>query len=232
MLEVNNLHARYGLSRVLHGVSLALHPGEMVCLIGRNGVGKSTLLKAIMGLAERDQGRITLRGQDITGWPLHRLARNGVSFIPEDRGLFPSLSVEENLLTGTFAARGRKSLDLQAVYELFPQLRDRRRQPANSLSGGEQQMLAVGRALVSNPQLLLVDEFSEGLQPSMVSRIAAVIREINRRGVTMLLVEQNVRLALRLCQRGYVLEKGQVVHHGSAQDLLASERVLKKYLVI
>lgn len=233
LLEVRDLHGGYDGSRVLHGVSLHIAEGERVCLIGRNGVGKTTLLRSIVGLTQRDRGEVRFLGQDVTHWPLQRLARAGLAFVPEDRGIFTTLTVRENLVAGTYALPPGQRPDMDWLYELFPILRERRDQVAGSLSGGEQQMLTIARALVSRPRLLLIDEFSEGLQPSIVTHIAEVLEEVNRSsGTALLLVEQNAHLALSLCQRGYIMEKGQVVMSGETEELLQKTELLQQLLVI
>lgn len=231
MLEIENLYARRGGTSVLHGVSLRVDPGEMVALIGRNGMGKTTLLRSVLGLSEVTAGRIRLGGADVTATATHKIARRGVGVVPEGRGIFPSLRVSENLRMGLPDSRdvGRA---MQRVYARFPLLRERQSDRAGGLSGGQQQLLAIGRALVSQPRLLLVDEFSEGIQPNIVEEIGALLRSLNEEGVAVLLVEQNARLALQISRRGYILEKGRVVAEGQSQQLLEDEQALSHHLVI
>ncbi len=231
MLRVDSLHASYGRSMVLHGVSIVVDEGEVVCLLGRNGVGKTTLLRSIVGLVQVPEGKIHWRGEDTTGLEPFELARRGIGVVPEGRGIFPDLTVLENLKLGLANGRAGPRVP-DSIFEQFPLLLERRSQLAGTLSGGEQQMLAIARALVGQPALLLIDEFSEGLQPNIVQRIAEIIRETNRSGVSVLLVEQNARLALSIARRGYILEKGRVVHAGESDELLGDESALQRYLVV
>src|SRR6266851_2350923 len=213
LLAVEDIHSYYGKSHILHGVSLEVGRGEVVGLLGRNGVGKSTTLKAIAGLVHPSAGRVTFEGRPTTGMPAHRVARLGIGYVPEDRRIFPLLTVTENLRTGLDrhgVGKARKAELLDKVYQYFPILGERRRQPGGTLSGGEQQMLAIARALMARPRLLLLDEPSLGLAPLVVSRIFEVIRELNREGATILLVEQNAQMALKAAHRGYVLETGTI----------------------
>ncbi len=234
LLEVNDLHVHYGKSHVLHGASLAVDRGETVCLLGRNGVGKSTTLKSIMGLLGPSGGLVTFKGTPIAGWPPHRVARLGLGYVPEERRIFPTITVKENLLMGRKrAARGNGAgWTLERVYEFFPRLRERLRQRAGSLSGGEQQMLTIARTLMGNPELLLVDEPTEGLAPMIVEQVERILLEIHRGGTPILLVEQSMETALALAQRVYVMSKGQIVFSGSARDLEASTEVRKEYLEV
>ncbi len=216
----------------VRGVSIEVAAGEAVGLLGANGAGKTTILKAIMGLVAPAAGRIELAGQPLdrrSGW---ERARDGVAWVPEGRRLFPALTVEENLLAGAYHRRDRRAArrDLDRVYALFPVLRERRRQHARTLSGGEQQMCAIGRALMAAPRLLLVDEASLGLAPILVSRVFAAIERLVGEGLTMLLVEQNARQALRTVHRAYVLEAGRIAHQGRSADLLADTAIQKAYL--
>ncbi len=232
LLVVDGLHAHYGKSHVLHGVSLSVDRGEVVCLLGRNGVGKSTTLKAIMGLVRPSGGAVTFRGVPIAGLPPHRIARLGVGYVPEERRIFPTITVRENLLMGLKSGAGRDGWTLERVYEFFPRLRERQRQRAGTLSGGEQQMLTIARTLVGNPDLLLVDEPTEGLAPMIVEQVERVLAEIHRAGTAILLVEQGMETALSLAQRAYVMSKGRIVFSGSLADLQASEAVRRQYLEV
>jgi branched-chain amino acid transport system ATP-binding protein len=210
---------------------VAVEPGELVCLIGANGAGKTTTLRAITGLVRAAEGRIVYDGDDITRRRVHEIARRGLAMVPEGRGVFAQLSIEENLAMGAYARRDREvDSDVERVFALFPRLKERRRQTAGTLSGGEQQMLAIARALMSRPKLLLLDEPSMGLAPLMVEKIFEVIRRVASEGVTLLLVEQNARLALEVSHRGYVLEGGLVTMTGAARALLDDPRVRQAYL--
>ena len=232
MFETANLHVSYGKIRALHGVSIRVEPGEIVTLIGANGAGKSTFLKAVSGLVASASGEIYFEGERIDGRPGHAVAQRGVIQIPEGRRIFPLLTVAENLLMGAYFRRDQPAVrrDLDRVFETFPILLDRRRQLGGTLSGGEQQMLAFGRALMSRPKLLMLDEPSMGLAPVIVDKVFEVIRDINKQGVTILLVEQNARAALATATRGYVLETGRVLIEGATKKLLADDQVKKCYL--
>jgi len=226
LLEVKALEVHYGGIRAVKGIDLQVEQGELVCLIGANGAGKTTTLKAICRLLP-SSGKIAYAGSDITRAKVHELPRRGLVMVPEGRGIFPQLTVEENLAMGAYV-RGRA--DAERQYATFPRLKERRTQVAGTLSGGEQQMLAIARALMTEPKLLLLDEPSMGLAPMMVARIFEVVREIAKRGVTILLVEQNARLALELAHRGYVMESGAIAVSGSAKSLLEDARVKEAYL--
>lgn len=233
LLSVTGLSAGYGRTMVLHGVDLAVGRGEMVTLIGANGAGKSTLLKAVVGSVDVTAGSVVYDGVDVTRRPPERLLRDGVSLVPEGRLLFGPMSVRENLELGAYAARPRAQAvrdGLARVHELFPVLAQRRDQPAATLSGGEQQMLAIGRALMSAPRLLLLDEPSLGLAPKVIAEIFAALDVLKADGVTILLVEQDARLALRHAHRGYVMNTGAIVMDGPADELAADERVSRIYL--
>ena len=232
LLQITGLEVRYGGIRAVKGIDLEVGEGEVVCLIGANGAGKSTSLRALTGLVPVANGTIRYAGRDITGMPLHRRARLGMALVPEGRGVFPRLTVAENLSMGAYARTDGAGVaqDLERVYGLFPRLQERAGQGAGTLSGGEQQMLAIGRALMSRPRLLLLDEPSMGLAPLAVQTIFETIRLIAGQGTTLLLVEQNARLALEASHRGYVLEGGRIVHQGDAADLLASPKVRAAYL--
>jgi branched-chain amino acid transport system ATP-binding protein len=226
LLEVKGLEVHYGGIRAVKGIDLEVAEGELVCLIGANGAGKTTTLKAICRLIP-SSGSVNYTGDDISHAKVHELPRRGLVMVPEGRGIFPQLTVEENLAMGAYA-RGGGSTEKQ--YATFPRLKERRTQVAGTLSGGEQQMLAMARALMGEPKLLLLDEPSMGLAPMMVARIFEVVREIAARGVTILLVEQNARLALEVAHRGYVMESGTVSLSGSAKSLLDDARVKEAYL--
>lgn len=230
LLELDDLHVHYGQVEALKGVSLTVGEGEIVTLIGGNGAGKTTTLKTISGLRPVTSGSIRYKGGDIAGVPAHQLVRMGLSQAPEGRGIFPGMTVMENLDMGAYARRGRSDEDLERVFQLFPRLAERRRQPGGTLSGGEQQMLAIGRALMARPQLLLLDEPSMGLAPKLVAQIFDIITEINRQGTTILLVEQNAAQALQRADRAYVLETGRVVRSADAAALLDDESVKAAYL--
>ena len=228
LLEVRGLEVHYGGIRAVKGVDLEVAEGELVCLIGANGAGKTTTLKAICRLVAARAKVISYAGQDISRSQVHELPRRGLVMVPEGRGIFPQLTVEENLAMGAYACGGSGNTDKQ--FATFPRLKERRTQVAGTLPGGEQQMLAIARALMGEPKLLLLDEPSMGLAPMMVARIFEVVREIAARGVTILLVEQNARLALELAHRGYVMESGEISLSGKAGELLDNPRVREAYL--
>jgi branched-chain amino acid transport system ATP-binding protein len=232
LLEIRALHVAYGDVEVLRGVELAVREGELVALLGANGAGKTTTLRAVAGLVPARSGEILLRGEPLTRVPAAARAELGVALVPEGRELWPQLTVEENLLLGAWArpARPRARANLERVHALFPRLLERRRQLAGSLSGGEQQMCAIGRALMSEPRLLILDEPSLGLAPIVVDQVFRVIAELHAAGMTVLLVEQNLRKALELAQRGTVLETGQVKLSGASADLLANPAIRAAYL--
>ncbi len=251
ILEVDGLDAYYGLSHVLFGVTLEAAPGEVVALLGRNGAGKSTTLRSIMGLLPPRAGRIVFRGQDITGWPPHRVCQLGVGFVPEDRRIFPDLTVRENLEVGRRRRRrgfpkppggggqGGSGWDSppdgwshERIYEFFPVLGERREQKGGTLSGGEQQMLAIARTLMGNPEILLLDEPSEGLAPVVVRALLDRLVALKGRGQTILLSEQNLRFATRLADRAYILEQGHVRYEGTIAALAADEAVRQAYLMV
>jgi len=232
LLRLEQLQVSYGGIRAVKGIDIEVNPGELVCLIGANGAGKTTTLKAITGLVRSAGGRIVYDGHDIGGLRVHEIARRGLALVPEGRGVFAQLTIEENLAMGAYARGNRAAVatDIDRAFTLFPRLKERRLQTAGTLSGGEQQMLALGRALMSRPKLLLLDEPSMGLAPLMVERIFEVVRTIAAEGVTMLLVEQNARLALETSHRGYVLEGGLVTVSGEAKSLLGDPRIREAYL--
>ena len=232
MLQLESLDVRYGGVQALRGVSLTVAPGEIVALLGTNGAGKTTALRAISGLVTPAGGRITWEGRRIDGLPPEAVVQAGVAHVPEGRQIFPELTVEENLLIGSFPRRRRSGVraEIAALYERFPPLGARRRQPGANLSGGEQQMLAIARALLAAPRLLLLDEPSMGLAPKLVEQVFAVVRSLNREGVTVLLVEQNARMALSVAHRAYVLETGSIVLSGEAAALRQNSEVQRRYL--
>jgi branched-chain amino acid transport system ATP-binding protein len=232
MLKVDSIDVFYGNIQALKGVSLEVKEGEIVTLIGANGAGKSTLLKTISGLLKPKQGDILYEGQSIAGKAAQTIVKQGISHVPEGRRIFANMTVEENLELGAFLRKDKHEIqqDFEKVYQLFPRLYERRKQLAGTLSGGEQQMLAMGRALMARPRLLLLDEPSMGLAPLLVKTIFRIIEEINSFGTTILLVEQNANMALSVADRAYVIESGRVVLSGSAEELNASEQVKKAYL--
>ena len=232
MLEVNDLHTYYGNIHALKGISLTVEQGEIVTLIGGNGAGKTTTLRTITGLIKPSQGHVLLDGEDLTPYKAHDIVYKGVAMIPEGRGIFARLTVDENLDLGAYSRkdRGQIGADLEKVYSLFPRLKERRKQVAGTLSGGEQQMLAIGRALMAHPRLLLLDEPSMGLAPILVEGIFNTVKDINKEGTTVLLVEQNALMALSIAQRGYVLQTGRIVLQDTATALQANELVQKAYL--
>ena len=230
LLEVSDIQVYYGKIAALKGVSLGVDAGEIVALIGANGAGKTTTLKTISGLRPLTSGSIRFDGRDISRMPGHQRVVAGIGQAPEGRGIFPGMSVQENLLMGSYAKKGRPDSGLAEVYELFPRLAERKHQAGGTMSGGEQQMLAIGRALMAQPKVLLLDEPSMGLAPILVAQIFTIISEINRRGTTVLLVEQNASQALRLADRAYVLETGRVVKSAPAGELLTDPEVQAAYL--
>ncbi|HET7277434.1 MAG TPA: ABC transporter ATP-binding protein [Dermatophilaceae bacterium] len=231
MLEIRDLVVSYGKIRAVKGISFTVDEGEVVTLIGTNGAGKTTTLRTISGLLRPTTGSISFMGNRIDSTAAHEIVSLGVAHSPEGRRIFPRLTVEENLMLGAFARRDREiGKDLKAAYELFPILGERARQPAGTFSGGEQQMLAMGRAMMSRPKLLMLDEPSMGLSPIMMKRIMTTVTTLQRQGTTILLVEQNAQAALNRATKGYVLEVGKIVLSGSGKELLASEDVRKAYL--
>jgi len=231
MLKVNNINVYYGSIHAIKDVSFEVHPGEIVTLIGANGAGKSTILQTVSGLLHSKTGSIEFLGNSLTGVPAHKIVSRGLAHVPEGRRIFLQMTVEENLEMGAFTRPGSEVDDSIAdVYERFPRLKERRKQIAGTLSGGEQQMLAMGRALMSKPQLLMLDEPSMGLAPLLVDQIFSIIKEMNDAGVTILLVEQNAQMALSVANRGYVLETGKIVTTDSAAALLENDAVKKAYL--
>ena len=232
MLKIDNIHVYYGAIHALKGVSLEVHKGEIVTLIGANGAGKSTTLRTVSGLLAPKSGGISFLGENIAGMPAHEIVKHGISQVPEGRRIFAEMSVQENLEMGAFTRKDKAGVekDFEIVYNRFPRLKERRKQQAGTLSGGEQQMLAMGRALMSRPKLLLLDEPSMGLAPLLIKEIFSIIVDINKAGTTILLVEQNANMALSIANRAYVLETGRITLSGGAKDLAASEEVRKAYL--
>ena len=232
VLELDDIHTFYGSIHALKGVSLKVHEGEIVTLIGANGAGKSTTLRSINGVTHPREGRITFQGRDITNAPPHTIVKMGIAQSPEGRRLFPRMSVLENLEMGAFQRTDRANFqeDMDRVFDLFPRLAERKQQHAGTMSGGEQQMCAIGRALMAHPKLLLLDEPSMGLAPIFVEKIFEIVREINEQGTPILLVEQNALMALQVAHRGYVLETGAIVLADTAENLRENETVQKAYL--
>jgi branched-chain amino acid transport system ATP-binding protein len=231
LLSLDNVTTYYGQMRILEGISLNVDQGELVCLLGGNASGKSTTLKTVLGIVRPRSGRVLLDGDDVTGWPVPRRIAKGIAIVPENRRLFGQMTVRENLEMGAVLRRGEKlDEDLDRVHSLFPRLLERRSQLAGTLSGGEQQMVAMGRALMSRPRLLLMDEPSMGLSPALVQQNFQIIKEVHESGVAVLVVEQNANMALSIADRGYVLSTGEIVLTGVAADLLRSEDLKRAYL--
>lgn len=232
MLRVDRLDAGYGEGLVLQDIGLEVDRGEVVALLGRNGAGKTTTMRCIVGLLGAWRGRIEFDGHDVTGRPPHRISQLGVSFVPDDRRIFPDLSVEENLEIARRAVDRDGEWDLDRVYELFPVLRDYRKRGGQQLSGGEQKMLATGRALVQNPKLLLMDEASEGLAPLIVQQFVEVLREISATGITIFLADQNVKFARRVANRGYIMDKGRIEHEDDMDAIWRDEDLVRRHLSV
>lgn len=230
ILTLTDVNSYYGNIHALKGITIDVKVGEVVTLIGSNGAGKSTTLRTISGLLAPRNGSVTYKGQEIAGTPAHKVAEMGIAQSPEGRRIFPRMTVLENLAMGAFVHGSPNPDDLDRVFDLFPRLKERTGQQAGTMSGGEQQMLAIGRALMQHPQLLLLDEPSMGLSPILVEQIFSIIKDINKQGTTVLLVEQNALMALAVANRGYVLQTGQIVLHDDAKALLANETVRKAYL--
>ena len=236
MLDVKDVVTSYGMIQALKGVSLTARPGEITCILGPNGAGKTTLLYTIAGILSPRAGSISLEGRELTGLPPHRIVASGVALVPENRLVFPHMTVRENLLAGAYGRLGREraavTAELEAMFSRFPILSQRKDQAAGTLSGGEQQMLAVARALMAKPRLLMMDEPSLGLAPMIVEQIFEIVATLNREGITVLLVEQNARLALAVAHRAYLLEQGRVAFHGTAAEVSANEAISRAYLGI
>jgi branched-chain amino acid transport system ATP-binding protein len=233
LLKVDKIHTFYGKSHILQGISLEMEKGGMVALLGRNGVGKSTTLKSIIGLTPPQRGSITFRGEDIVNLRPYKICRLGIGYVPEERRIFPHLTVRENLLVGIKVnQRVNNPWTIERVYSYFPQLEKRDKLKGGHLSGGEQQMLTVGRTLMGNPELLLVDEPTEGLAPLLVEMVVKILQEINREGISVLLVEQAMDVALQLAERTYVMSKGTIVFQGTPEELHGDKEIRKKYLEV
>ena len=232
MLEIKDLSVYYGVIQALKGISFEVNEGEVIALIGANGAGKTTTLHTVSGLIAPKSGSVIFEGQDITKTPAHKIVSMGMAHVPEGRRVFASLSVLQNLRLGAYTRNDKKEIEesLRKVYKRFPRLEERKNQPAGTLSGGEQQMLAMGRALMSNPRIILMDEPSMGLSPILVNEIFDIIKEVSAGGTTVLLVEQNAKKALSIADRGYVLETGRIVLEGKAQELLNNKSVQSAYL--
>ena len=230
MLKIDNLSVNYGGIKAVRNVSFEVPDGKIVTLIGANGAGKSTILRTITGLVHAASGSITYDGEELTKLPTHTIVTKGITLVPEGRHVFPDMTVLENLKIGAYLRKDNLNDDIEWVYSLFPRLKERNWQQAGTLSGGEQQMLAVGRALMSRPKLIMMDEPSLGLAPIIVKEIFNIIKEINKRGVTILLIEQNANIALHIADLAYVLETGTIALHGTGQELLANEKVKELYL--
>lgn len=233
ILDVKEVHTYYGASHVLHGVSFAVSKGEVVCLLGRNGVGKTTTLRSLLGLTPPKSGSILFKGIELAGKPTYAIVRMGIGYAPADRQIFPDLTTRENLEIAARAPQdGREPWTLEKVYDLFPALRGREGSKGMFLSGGEQKMLAIGRALMGNPELLILDEPSEGLSPVMVLSLVEAILRIKAQGVTLLIADQNVKFARKVADRGYIMEKGAVQYEGTMKDLWENEAIVRKYLAV
>ncbi len=231
MLEVEDLNAWYGKSHVLHGVSFRVQPGEIVALLGRNGVGRSTSIKAIMGLVTA-RGSVRFRNQEILGLKAHEVARRGIGYVPEDRAIFPDLTVRQNLLLGMKSRKEGRGWRMEDMFSLFPQLRERADAPGGVLSGGEQQMLTLCRTLMGDPSLILIDEPTEGLAPKVVAQVSGFLSEMKKRGISVLLVEQKLTISLQISQRLYVMGHGKVVFHGTPDELRGNESIRKEWLEV
>ncbi len=233
LLEIKETHTTFGKSHILHDVSMEVEKGEIVALVGRNGVGKSTTLKSIVGLAPPQKGSIRFKGQEIAGWRPDRICRLGVGYVPEERRIFPKLTVRQNLLVGMKPRQKvSKPWTIDRVYGFFPSLEQRDRQKAGNLSGGEQQMLTIGRTLMGNPEIILVDEPTEGLAPLLKDMVVKILQDIHAEGVSILLVEHAMDVALDLASRAYVMSKGAIVFQGTSEELLADKGVRKRYLEV
>jgi branched-chain amino acid transport system ATP-binding protein len=232
MLEVEGIHTFYGLSHILFDVCLRVEPREVVCLLGRNGAGKTTTMKSVIGIAPPKQGAIKYKGETITGIEPYLLARKGISYVPDDRRIFADLTVAENLEIAEKKAESGEEWNRERVYGLFPALKEIENRRGSCLSGGEQKMLAIGRALMGNPELLLLDEPFEGLAPSLVRILEGQIKKLKEAGLTVLLAEQNVRSSLKLSDRGYIIDDGHIRYQGSIEELKSNEEVRKKYLLV
>ncbi|MBR1234214.1 ABC transporter ATP-binding protein [Bradyrhizobium sp. AUGA SZCCT0182] len=233
MLKVEHIHSYYGESHILQGVDLSVAPAQCVAVLGRNGAGKTTTLRSILGLTPARRGRVIFNGTDITRMPTHRIVKSGIAFVPEDRGIFPTVTVEEHLAIAYGASKRRpRRKPIEHVFEIFPRLAERRRSLGGQLSGGEQQMLAIGRALVAGPDLMILDEPSEGLAPVVIERLEAVLKDVKASGTPILVVEQNYHLATQLADYVYVLSQGRVQFAGDTQSLIANDDIRRAYLSV
>jgi len=233
MLKVEDLHTYYGESHVLQGIDLSVAPAQCVAVLGRNGAGKTTTLRSVLGLTPARRGRVVFNGIDITRLPTHRIVKLGIAFVPEDRGIFPTVTVEEHLAIAYSASKHRpRRQPIEHVFEIFPRLAERRRSLGGQLSGGEQQMLAIGRALVAGPDLMILDEPSEGLAPVIIEKLEAVLKDVKASGIPVLLVEQNYHLATQLVDYVYVLSQGRVQFAGDTQSLITNEDIRRTYLSV
>jgi branched-chain amino acid transport system ATP-binding protein len=233
LLTVNDVHSFYGKSKILHGISMEIDKGEIVALLGRNGVGKSTTLKSIMGLVPPKSGSIRFKGAELAGRKAHDICRAGVGYVPEERRIFPELTVKENLLMGVKPGFPVEDpWTIEKIYECFPRLSERESQKGKHLSGGEQQMLTMGRTLMGNPDVLLLDEPTEGLAPALVDMVVQICRDVNEKGCSIMVVEHSIDVALSLATRGYIMSKGEIVYQGLRDDLANNEEVRKKYLEV
>ncbi len=232
ILQVNEINTYYGMSHILQNVSFEVWPGEVVALLGRNGVGKTTALRSVMGISPSRSGVIRFQGKNVQGIPPYALAQRGVSYVPDDMRIFPDLTCEENLEIVRRVCRRKGHWNREQVEKLFPVLKDRRQQKGFSLSGGERKMLSLGRALMSNPVLVLLDEPSEGLAPLVMRTLVETIQEIRKHNVAILLADQNLKFCRQLCDRGYIIEKGRIVHQGSVEAIWTDEAVVKRYLAV
>jgi branched-chain amino acid transport system ATP-binding protein len=233
IIEATDIHTYYGASHILHGVSLSISRGETICFMGRNGMGKTTTLRSIMGLTPPKQGTIKINGRDMTGAPTHEIARQGIAYVPENRGIFPNLSVLENLIMAERPGLdGRMDWTLERVYEAFPRIKERRTNMGNQLSGGEQQMLTIGRALMTNPDLLILDEATEGLAPLIRKDIWRVIRQIKETGIATLVIDKDVKSLLSISDRAMIMVKGKMVFSGQAAELIADPDIHARHLGI
>ncbi len=232
-LEVDSIHTSYGLSQVLFGVSMDVEAGQIISMIGRNGVGKTTTMRSMIGLTPPSKGKVTFEGQDITGWPAHKVARLGIGFVPEERRIFPELSVWENLdIARRPAAPGTEEWNEDRVFELFPDLRDIQQRAGGVLSGGQQQMLTIARCLMGNPRLILLDEPSEGLAPKVVENLREQVKMLKETGISILMAEQNLSFVLYLSDYCHIMEKGEIKYAGAPADLKANQEILDQYLTL
>ncbi len=231
IIDAQGLQTYYGDSHILHGISFSIARGETLSLMGRNGMGKTTLLRSLLGLTPPREGTVKIYGQDMTGAPTHKIVRQGIAFVPEDRGIFPNLTVKENLvMTSRTGPNGRKDWDLKRVLDTFPRLAQRMNHMGNHLSGGEQQMLTVGRALMTNPELLILDEATEGLAPLIRKEIWSVVRQIKESGIAAVIVDKDLKALLELADRNIIISKGQIVYEGSSEDLTANPEIHTRHL--